>query len=125
MSLLQVIKAFSDESRLRILNILSYRELCVCEIEEILGVTQSNVSRHLNKLSNANIINYYRSAKYVYYKINEDIFIEFPFIIEIIKKEVMKLEICQKDYEKLKEYDSSGKTCDNILESKVTIIKQK
>ena len=50
MELVEIFKAFGDETRIRILNLLRNSEMCVCEIEAILGINQSNASRHLNKL---------------------------------------------------------------------------
>ena len=70
MQLIQILKALSDETRLRILNILRDGPLCVCEIEAILEISQSNASRHLSKLTNANLVNYYKEAKFIYYKLD-------------------------------------------------------
>jgi len=69
-----VFKALSDESRLRIINLLMQRELCVCEIEKILDMSQSNVSRHLNKLKNAGIVLSKKQSQWAYYSLN-DVFI--------------------------------------------------
>lgn len=56
MEFVEIFKALADENRLRILNVLNQGELCVCEIETLLGITQSNASRHLNKLKSLKII---------------------------------------------------------------------
>ena len=50
MNTVQMLKALGDETRIRIVNILRDGPLCVCEIESILEITQSNASRHLSKL---------------------------------------------------------------------------
>ncbi|MGL5507399.1 MAG: ArsR/SmtB family transcription factor [Paraclostridium sp.] len=84
MELIQILKALGDDTRIRIINILSKGALCVCEIEEILNITQSNASRHLNKLMNAKLVTYYKEAKFVYYKIDEKTIEKHPFIKEII-----------------------------------------
>ncbi len=47
LELVVILKALADETRLRMLHLLKDRELCVCEIEEVLGIQQSNASRHL------------------------------------------------------------------------------
>ncbi|GBG55911.1 transcriptional regulator [Sporomusaceae bacterium FL31] len=47
MEIINVLKALSDETRIKILNLLRIMPLCVCEIEDILGISQSNASRHL------------------------------------------------------------------------------
>lgn len=119
MDLIQVMKALSDETRMRILNILKEGDLCVCEIEVLLDINQSNASRHLNKLTNAKILDYYKVAKYVYYKINEDTIKEFPFLKEIIEKHAIKLNQCRIDYERLMKYRESNLSCDDLKEGKV------
>lgn len=119
MDLIQVMKALSDETRIRILNILKDGDLCVCEIEVLLDINQSNASRHLNKLTNAKILDYYKVAKYVYYKINEDTIKEFPFLKEIIKEHAIKLNQCRVDYERLIKYRESNLSCDDLKEGKI------
>ena len=51
-----IFKALADRNRLRIIKILQERPLCVCEIREVLGISQPAVSRHLNILKNAGLI---------------------------------------------------------------------
>ena len=67
-----IFKALSDETRLRILSLVFSGEMCVCEIEESLGLTQSNTSRHLTALKNAGILSSSKQAQWAYYKLNED-----------------------------------------------------
>ncbi len=67
---IEIYKALSDESRLRMLNILMQKELCVCEIERALNMSQSNVSRHLCKLKNAEIVTSKKKSQWAYYAIN-------------------------------------------------------
>lgn len=119
MSLINVLKALSDETRMRILNILKDGDLCVCEIEVILDINQSNASRHLNKLTNAKVLDYYKVAKYVYYKINKDSLNEYNFIKDIIEEQTPKLKQCVIDNERLKKYKDSGLSCDDLKEGKV------
>ncbi|WP_234124257.1 ArsR/SmtB family transcription factor [Clostridium hydrogenum] len=119
MDLLQVMKALSDETRMRIINLLGNGEMCVCEIETVLDISQSNASRHLTKLTTAKIVDYYKVNKYVYYKINKETIKEFPFIDEILKSHAVKLERCKKDLQRLKKYRESGLTCDDLKEGKV------
>ncbi len=119
--LTMVLKALADDTRLRMLNLLQHHDLCVCELETLLGVNQSNASRHLNKLTNAGLLEYYKAAKYVYYKINIRSLQEYPFIKPILDSEVIKLEQCQQDYEKLIHYKSKGFTCDDLKAGTVNI----
>lgn len=111
-----MLKALGDDTRIRIFNILIHGPLCVCEIEEVLKITQSNASRHLNKLMNAKLITYYKEAKYVYYKIDDKTIDNHPFIKEIIKSEVSKIERLQDDYNNLKEFKNQGINCETIAD---------
>ena len=117
--LIKILKAISDETRLRILNLLYQGDLCVCELEILLNINQSNASRHLNKLTNVGLLEYYKAAKYVYYKLNEGIINEYPFIKQLLTLETQKLDQCQKDNERLSDYKGAGFTCDDLKEGKV------
>lgn len=64
------LRAVSDGSRLRILNLLIHRgELCVCDIEAILGATQTKVSRHLAYLRRSGLVRARRSGLWMLYSI--------------------------------------------------------
>lgn len=70
-NMIETFKALSEESRLKILALLLDGEMCVCEIEDALKMTQSNVSRHLTALKSAGIIECNKSAQWVFYGISE------------------------------------------------------
>lgn len=65
-----IFKVLGDEMRLRIYNLLSKEELCVCELEEVLETSQSNISRHLTRLRNENIVIFEKKAQWIFYEIN-------------------------------------------------------
>jgi ArsR family transcriptional regulator len=69
--LVELFKALGDKTRLRIISMLSHGELCVCHIEEGLGLTQPNASRHLGILRAAGIVATRRYNKWVYYRLAE------------------------------------------------------
>ena len=54
--LTEIFKALADRNRIRIIKILQKRPLCVCEIREVVDISQPAVSRHLNILKNAGLI---------------------------------------------------------------------
>lgn len=118
MELIQIMKALGDDNRLRILNTLRCNASCVCEIEEILEMSQSNVSRHLSKLTNAKIVTFYKEAKYVYYKIDEDTLNKYPFIREIINTELDKIDRYKYECSIARSYQAQGIDCENIQQSK-------
>lgn len=70
--LLNTLKSLSDETRLRLINLLYEKELCVCDLMETLQVTQTKVSRHLSYLKNAGLVSDRKHAQWVYYSIVHD-----------------------------------------------------
>jgi ArsR family transcriptional regulator len=68
--LAKTFKAFSDETRLRILNILLERECCVCEVMQVLDIPQSRASRHLITLSDAGFLKFRRQGLWAMYSID-------------------------------------------------------
>jgi ArsR family transcriptional regulator, arsenate/arsenite/antimonite-responsive transcriptional repressor len=107
-----IFKALADENRIRILNLLKNGELCVCDIEAVLGIKQSNASRHLNRLKTAEIIVSEKKSQWVYYRLNDNIFKRFPFLSIIVSDEVEKISICKDDLELLKKFKASDRSCD-------------
>jgi len=110
--LVYILKALADENRIRILNLLRNGELCVCDIEAVLGIKQSNASRHLNRLKMAGIIVSKKKSQWVYYRLKDDIFVKSPFLSIIINDEVGKIKVCKEDLELLKKIKASGRSCD-------------
>jgi len=111
MELVQLLKALGDENRIRILNLLRKGELCVCEIEQILGISQSNASRHLTKLSMHKLVIYEKKAQWIYYKLDKTTMDEHPFIKELLETEIDRIDICSKDIENLEKFKDSGISC--------------
>ena len=64
-------RGFADPVRLRILNLLSAGELCVCDLTEILGLPQSNVSRHLAYLRRARLVTTTQMGRFAHYRLSE------------------------------------------------------
>ncbi|MGA8532203.1 MAG: metalloregulator ArsR/SmtB family transcription factor [Acidobacteriaceae bacterium] len=61
--------AFSDRTRLRLLNLMDGREVCVCYFVEILGQSQPKISRHLAYLRRAGVVAARREGKWMHYRI--------------------------------------------------------
>lgn len=120
---MEIFKALGDENRIRILNLLIREELCVCEIETMLGMTQSNVSRHLNKLKSAGIITSDKKSQWVYYEVNNKFIKENNLLYEFLKNKINENVQCLKDVERLKKYKSSNFTCEQLREDKKQVLK--
>lgn len=69
-AVVETLKFLGDGNRLRILQILSRRESCVCELIEQIGLTQPLVSYHLRRLREAGLVRSRRKAQWVYYSID-------------------------------------------------------
>jgi ArsR family transcriptional regulator len=67
--LVRVMKALSDPNRVKILKMLQYRELCVCELQAALEVAQPTVSRHLRVLEGAGLVSYRKDGLWVNYRL--------------------------------------------------------
>ena len=65
----QFFQALGDNTRLRLLNLMGEREVCVCYLVEILGGPQPKISRHLAYLRNAGIVSARREGKWMHYRI--------------------------------------------------------
>lgn len=113
---LKIIKALGDENRLRLLNLYYEDELCGCEVEAILNMTQSNVSRHLAKLTGAGITTFRKDAKYIYYRLDQETLKENPLIGETIKA-LRKEQLYAEDLERFRKYRTNGLSCENIKEN--------
>ena len=70
---IKVMKALSDPNRVRIVKLLQYRVLCVCEIQELLGLAQSTVSKHLKLLEEARLIDFSKDGLWVNYRLSDGI----------------------------------------------------
>ncbi len=68
---LNLFKALSDETRLRITVLLSRKELCVCQIQWVLGFSQAMVSRHLTVLKNAGLVQDRRKGLWIFYSLSK------------------------------------------------------
>ena len=72
-------KALADEKRIRILKLLTLREMCVCELTVALDVTQPNLSQHLKILENECLVNRRKEGKWAHYSLTKRALIEKLF----------------------------------------------
>lgn len=98
---LKLMKSLSDEIRLRIINILYYSDLYVCEIVDILKLPQSTVSRHLTIMKNADIIEDKKDGSWIKYSIVKND--SYNSIVKnIIEKELVNDKRLKCDIENMK-----------------------
>lgn len=97
--MLENFKTLADETRLRILAQLLKSEMCVCEIEECLGLTQSNASRHLTIMKKAGILHSYKTAQWTYYQISEKFILENKALYDYLVDKIGMMSFYQTDYD--------------------------
>ena len=68
----ELYKVFGDSTRIKILYVLFESEMCVCDIADLLGMTQSAISHQLRVLKQAGLVKYRRDGKTVYYSLADD-----------------------------------------------------
>ena len=69
--IIKLLKILGDDSRIKILCMLREKELCVCELEEILKLSQSLISHHLKDLRDVNLVEYEKRGLRVYYQLSK------------------------------------------------------
>jgi DNA-binding transcriptional ArsR family regulator len=68
----KVHSALSEGTRLRILKLLGFREMCVCELTAALDMNQPNLSYHVKKLEKAGLVRSAKMGKWVYYSLADE-----------------------------------------------------
>ena len=82
--IVKVFKALSDETRLKILLIISKRTICQKGISRHLGISESAVSQHIKVLKESGIVTGIKQGYSVIYVINDDCFKEAKFFLKMI-----------------------------------------
>ncbi len=91
--ILNIFKALSDETRLRILKLLEHGELCVCDIFSALDMIQPKVSFHLSVLKEAGLIKDRKAGRWVHYSLDDsDMLRRFMLhtVIERVSEDVIR-----------------------------------
>lgn len=70
--LADLFKVFADSTRVKILCALFQKEMCVCDIAVLLGMTKSSISHQLRVLRQTRLVKYRKSGKVVYYSLADD-----------------------------------------------------
>ena len=110
--LTKTLKVLSDESRLRVLNLIQERECCVCEVMQVMSISQSKASRICSALYDAGLLNLRRDGRWVHYSIANDPSKEYVAdIISGIKKCLAENPDAAKDIDRLKNSQRAGQPC--------------
>jgi ArsR family transcriptional regulator len=108
---LEVFKACADETRLRLLVLLSERELCVCELVEVLEMPQGKISRHLAVLRRAGLVSHRRYGTWIYYSLRRPDTSLARRVRTYLKAEAREVEPPATDLVRLHELACCGEIC--------------
>lgn len=111
----EIVKAFktlSDETRLRILNLILERECCVCEVMQALQISQSKASRGLTALYDAGFLKQRKEGLWSLYSIDEKIRDDYlSDLVEAARKALGGSKEEELDRERLKLAERVGPSC--------------
>ena len=108
--LIKATKALSDETRLRILNLLLERECCVCEVMQALDISQSRASRNITALYDSGFLTRRKEGLWAFYTIDETK--EFyPELIGAVRKALEGNKLVEADRERLRKAQRLGPGC--------------
>lgn len=105
----KVFKALSDETRLRILNLLMERECCVCEVMQVLDLSQTRASRNLGTLYDAGLLNLRKEGLWSVYSINNDVDDDYrQYIFQSVRNALKVSDVAKEDRIRLKNAERIG-----------------
>ncbi len=109
---IKVMKALSDETRLRILNVLLERECCVCEVMQALDISQSRASRNLGILQDAGFLKARREGAWMLYSVDWETANRYATsLAKLLKDFLASNKVMAKDRERLKKAVRIGPGC--------------
>ena len=97
----RLFKALSDDTRLRMVAILAHGELCVCHVEEALGLPQSTASRQLGILKDAGIVAGRRQGTWIYYRLASQTDEACEKLLQVLVGSFSRQEQLRRDVERL------------------------
>jgi len=107
--LIKALKALSDETRLRILNLLLERECCVCEVTQALDISQSRASRNLSALYDAGFLRLRKDGLWSLYSIDKEAMEEYyTNLVEAVRKALQGNKVVAEDRERLRKVERVG-----------------
>lgn len=108
MRLEQYFKGLADMTRLRMVNLLLHGELCGCDIQHVLEMSQPNVSRHLTYLKNCGMVRDRRDGPRIFYRLTEARIGASKRLYEYLRQAFREEDLLQADMRHLKEAIQAG-----------------
>jgi ArsR family transcriptional regulator len=118
-------KALSDETRLRVLNLILERECCVCEIMQALEISQSKASRHLSALYDAGFLKFRKEGLWSLYSVDESMEDGLSDMVSAAKKSLIENKEAKMDRERLKTTKRTGMACTSCVSESIPVFQGK
>ena len=110
--LVKAFKSLSDETRLRIVNLLLERECCVCEVMQALDISQTRASRNLGVLHDAGFLKVRRDGLWALYSIDEESMKKYsPNLVQVVRNALEGSRAVAGDRERLMRAARVGPGC--------------
>jgi ArsR family transcriptional regulator, arsenate/arsenite/antimonite-responsive transcriptional repressor len=109
--LIKAAKALSDETRIRILNLLLVRECCVCEVMQVLDISQTRASRNLNLLYDAGFLKLRKEGLWAHYSVKINMHSYLADMLTATQKALTNNNAAAIDKEHLKKAIRIGLKC--------------
>ena len=105
-------KALSDETRLRIMNLLLERECCVCEVMQALQISQTRASRNLSALHDAGFLKLRKDGLWSLYSLDNKGMDDYMIgLVDSVRKALDGNRMAAMDRERLKKAERIGPGC--------------
>ncbi len=108
--LINIFKILADETRLRMIMLLYQGELCVCQLNGILEISQPRISQNLARLRDLNLVNDERQDKFVYYSLRRDNRLLMD-LLEVIARDIADYPVLLSDRDRLQGKESYLNIC--------------
>ena len=109
---IRAFKALSDETRLRIMNLLMERECCVCEVMQALDISQTRASRNLSVLHDAGFLKLRKDGLWSLYSIDKEEMKEYlSELVHVIGKALEGNKVAALDRQRLRKAERVGPGC--------------
>ena len=110
--MVKVFKALSDETRLRILNLVSEKECCVCEVMQALNISQTRASRNLGVLHDAGLLQLRKEGLWSLYSIDQRGSNPYlPELVRVVREALAGNEVSVLDRQRLTKAKLVGPGC--------------
>ena len=106
--LVKAMKSLSDETRLRILNLLLERECCVCEVMQVLGISQSTASRGCGVLYEAGFLKQRKEGTWTFYSIEKGTAHYYSEMVEAMREALEDNRVAEADRQRLRKTEPIG-----------------